>query len=257
MSDAELAAVGEDSRRGARALWAREVKRRDKVAAEAARLERMLTHERELWNDGLSVAGVDEVGAGPLAGPVMAAAVVLPMHVSFDGIDDSKQLDRVAREALAEEIRNRALAWSVGECSRAEIDQMNIYRASHEAMRRAVVGLAVTPDVLLVDARTVPGVSQPQRALIKGDSQSQAIAAASIVAKVTRDAWMRKAAERYPGYGFESHKGYYCPQHLDALERLGPCTLHRRSFSPVAAVCSESQLAAFHAEREAYRCTDG
>lgn len=253
LSEAELAAVGLDPRRGARALWTREVRRRERVAAEAERLERMLTHERELWREGLVVAGVDEVGAGPLAGPVMAAAVVLPAHVSFDGINDSKQLDREARETLAVEIRARALAWAVGECTREEIDRMNIYQASHEAMRRAVVGLSVSPDVLLVDARTVPDVPQKQRALIKGDTQSQAIAAASIVAKVTRDAWMRSAAERFPGYGFESHKGYYCPQHLEALAELGPCPLHRRSFSPVAAVCPESELVELEAARLAHQ----
>lgn len=234
--DTQLAEFTVDVRVGVRRLALREVKRRERLLHEAARLRGMLRHEEELWARGLRVAGVDEVGVGPLAGPVMAAAVVLPPGTSLARIDDSKQLDRQTREELAEEIKAVALGWAVGSCDRHEIDAMNIYQASREAMRRAVVGLTRAPDLLLVDARSVPGVAMEQRAIIKGDAQSQSIAAASIVAKVTRDAFMRDAALSYPGYGFESHKGYYCAQHLDALDRLGPCPLHRRSFAPVAAV---------------------
>ncbi len=242
--EGQLAEFSEDSRAGVRRLALREIKRRERLVAEAARLRDMLRHEEELWARGLHVAGVDEVGAGPLAGPVMAAAVVLPPGTNLARIDDSKQLDPETREELAEEIRAVAIAWAVGSCDRHEIDQMNIYQASREAMRRALMQLTPVPNILLVDARTVPGVSMEQRPIIKGDSQSQSIAAASIVAKVTRDAFMREAASKFPGYGFESHKGYYCPQHIAALQELGPCPLHRRSFSPVAAVCEDDLAAA-------------
>ncbi|MEL6339458.1 MAG: ribonuclease HII [Myxococcota bacterium] len=249
MRDDELDELAADSRRGVSVLLRRERRRREALANEKRRLEDMLTHERELWSKGRIVAGVDEVGVGPLAGPVMAAAVVLPSGCSVSGIDDSKQLDRSTRESLAATVRECALAWSLGTCDRHEIDRMNIYQAAREAMRRAVIGLSHRIDALLVDARTVPGVDLLQRPIIKGDQHSQSIAAASIVAKVERDAWMREAASRYPGYGFESHKGYYCPQHLEALARLGPCALHRRSFSPVAAQCSSQELEALDAIR--------
>ncbi|MEL6547198.1 MAG: ribonuclease HII [Myxococcota bacterium] len=248
--EATLAELAEDPRAGVRRLVSREEKRREKLLAEAARLRRMLRHEEELWANGQQVAGVDEVGVGPLAGPVMAAAVILPPGTSIEGINDSKQLDRSAREELAEKIQERAVAFAVGSCDREEIDRLNIYQAAREAMRRAVSQLSPVPDALLVDARTVPGLAIAQRPIIKGDSQSQSIAAASIVAKVARDQWMRKAATRFPDYGFESHKGYYCPQHLEALSRLGPCELHRRSFSPVAALCSEAELQALSGVRE-------
>lgn len=242
MRDDELDELATDPRRGVSVLLRRERRRREMLATEERRLAGMLTHERELWSQGRVVAGVDEVGVGPLAGPVIAAAVVLPSGCSLAGIDDSKRLDRNARESLSATIRQRALAWGLGTCDRHEIDRMNIYQAAREAMRRAVMGLSLRIDALLVDARTVPGVDLLQRPIVKGDQHSQSIAAASIVAKVERDAWMREAASRYPSYGFESHKGYYCPQHLEALERLGPCALHRRSFSPVAAQCSKQEL---------------
>ncbi|MEM6730872.1 MAG: ribonuclease HII [Myxococcota bacterium] len=246
----DLHALASDPRKGVRALVKREEKHRAAVLAESERLALMLRHERELWQAGHVVAGVDEVGVGPLAGPVMAAAVILPPGTSIEGIDDSKQLDRNARESLSQTLKSVALAWAVGSCDRQELDRMNVYQAAREAMRRAVLGLNVAPTALLIDARTVPGVPAAQRPIVKGDQRSQSIAAASIVAKVERDGWMRAAAERYPGYGFERHKGYYCPQHLEALKRLGPCPLHRRSFSPVAALCNSDELESLGAERE-------
>jgi len=234
LADVELARLIHDRRAGVRALAKRELKRRADAAAEAERLERMLVHERRLWDRGIvHVAGIDEVGCGPLAGPVVAAAVILPAGCSIPAINDSKQLDAATRERLVPEIQGRAVAYALGSCTVEEIDRLNIYRAALEAMRRAVIGLAVAPGHLLVDARRVPGVVMSQTAIIGGDTLSQSIAAASIIAKVHRDALMRELAREHPGYGFDNHKGYATAEHLAALERLGPCGAHRRSFAPV------------------------
>jgi ribonuclease HII len=205
-----------------------------RIRRQAARLGVLLRPERELWRQGFErVAGVDEVGVGPLAGPVVAAAVVFPCGASIRGVDDSKKLAGAARARLAEEIRAQALAVSVGIVEVADIDRLNIYHAALEAMRRAVVGLEVVPDHLLVDARRVPGTTVPQLALVRGDARSFSIAAASIVAKVARDAMMIELDKLYPTYGFATHKGYGTRAHRDALERSGPCPAHRRSFAPV------------------------
>jgi len=205
-----------------------------RVRRQAARLGVLLRPERELWTQGFErIAGVDEVGVGPLAGPVVAGAVVFPRDARIRGVDDSKKLSSAARARLAEEIRARALAVSVGVVEVADIDRLNIYHAALEAMRRAVIGLGAVPDHLLVDARRVPGVTLPQLALVKGDARSFSIAAASIVAKVARDAMMVELDAIYPQYGFADHKGYGTRVHLDALERYGPCPAHRRSYAPV------------------------
>jgi ribonuclease HII len=234
LPDPELARLTHDRRAGVRALAKRELKRRCDVAGEAARLERMLEHERRLWGRGVAlVAGIDEVGCGPLAGPVVAAAVILPVGCSIADINDSKQLDAATRERLVPEVQQRAVAFALGSCTVEEIDRLNIYRAALEAMRRAVTGLGVVPEHLLVDARRVPGVLMGQTAIIGGDALSQSIAAASIIAKVHRDALMRELALAHPGYGFDNHKGYATAEHLAALEKLGPCAAHRRSFAPV------------------------
>ena len=193
-----------------------------------------LTYERALWASGYQhVAGVDEVGVGSLAGPVVAAAVILPPDCVVAGVQDSKQLSPARRRALAADIEAVALAWAVGLCTPAEIDRINILQASRQAMARAVCALPVVADHLLVDARVVPGVCMRQTSLVHGDSRSQSIAAASILAKVCRDALMVRAASRYPGYGFERHSGYGTAVHLAALAQLGPCPLHRISFAPV------------------------
>lgn len=194
----------------------------------------MLNFERPLWEKGLLIAGVDEVGVGPLAGPVVAAAVILPPGCSIAGIDDSKKLEPAVRDRIADEIRQCAIAYAIAECDIEVIDKLNIYHAALEAMRRAVTGLRPYPAHLLVDARRVPGVSLPQKAIVKGDTLSQSIAAASILAKVHRDTLMERYSEQYPGYGFESHAGYSTPAHFAALDRLGPCPIHRRSFAPIA-----------------------
>jgi ribonuclease HII len=191
------------------------------------------TLERELRARGFgAVAGVDEVGRGALFGPVVAAAVILSPERPVRGLDDSKQLEPERREVLAARIRERAVSWAVAAVDAAVIDAVNIYQASRLAMRRAVEQLRPAPDFILVDA--VPlDVPMPQRALIKGDARCHAIAAASIVAKVWRDACMRVWDEAYPEYGLADHKGYSTPEHYKALERFGPSPLHRLSFEPV------------------------
>jgi ribonuclease HII len=205
--------------------------------AEGQRLARLLTFERPLWDQGIErIAGVDEAGVGPLAGPLVAAAVILPRDLRPRGLDDSKKLDEPARDRLAAEVKAGALAWAVGVASPEEVDRLNPYQAGLLAMRRAVEGLAARPQHLLVDARRIPDVGVPQQGIVKGDSRSLSIAAASVVAKTTRDALMVEAEARWPGYGFARHKGYGAPEHLEALRRLGPCPIHRRSYAPVAEV---------------------
>ena len=179
------------------------------------------------------LCGVDEAGRGPLAGSVFAAAVVLDPGRPIDGLADSKQLGEAVREELAGRIRERALAWAIAPASVEEIDRLNILRATLLAMRRAVEALAPAPDHVLVDARRIPGIAAAQTPIVGGDGLDASIAAASIVAKVHRDAIMARLDAEYPGYGFASHKGYGTPEHLAALKALGPCEIHRRSFAPV------------------------
>lgn len=235
--DALREVLAGDERAGARALLARIDARRLAEQREHDRLAGLLALRDALIARGVrGIAGVDEVGVGPLAGPVVAAAVVLPMQVDLIGLDDSKRVPPARREILAREIRACALGVGIGEVSALEIDQLGIYRAALEAMRRAVASLDRVHPVghLLVDARTVPGIDVPQTSIIKGDAKDASIAAASIVAKVHRDATMVRLGERHPGYGFERHMGYGTAEHVAALERCGPCPIHRRSFAPVA-----------------------
>ena len=200
----------------------------------AGRMGALLRCERALWEAGVRfIAGVDEVGVGPLAGPVVAAAVVLPTHVRERGVDDSKRLTPLQRQDLAQRIHAVALGVGVGRAEVEEIDRLNIYHAALLAMRRAVEALPLQPERILVDARTIPGVSAPQTPMVKGDQRSYSIAAASIIAKVTRDTLMLEIDVAYPVYGFGRHMGYATAEHLAALDRHGPCPLHRRSFSPV------------------------
>lgn len=239
--DASLAALADrlagDVRSGARALLARVTARRVALARERDRMAGLLALRDRLAADGVTgIAGVDEVGVGPLAGPVVAAAVVLPSRVELPGLDDSKRVPPARREQLASAIRAGAVGYGIGEVSSIEIDRLGIYHAGLEAMRRAVAALAriVEPGHLLVDARVVPGFDRPQTAIVHGDALDASIAAASIVAKVHRDALMRALAVRHPAYGFERHMGYGTAEHLRALDRFGPCPAHRRSFAPVA-----------------------
>lgn len=180
------------------------------------------------------VAGVDEVGRGPLAGPVVAAAVILPQDYACPGLADSKKLGVKRREALDVQIRADALAWSLGRAEAAEIDALNIHRATLLAMQRAVAGLTLAPAHLLVDGRFTPEGPWTAEAIVGGDGSVAAISAASIIAKVARDGWLRELHGEYPEYGFDRHAGYPTAAHRAALERLGPCPQHRRSFGPVA-----------------------
>lgn len=234
-----VAALRRDPRAGARALADELARRRHREAAERHRLERLFRAERELRALGLShIAGVDEVGVGPLAGPVVAAAVVLPADVSIGALDDSKRVPAALREQVAAEVRERARDVSIAWATPEEIDRLNIYHASLLAMRRAVEGLETAPERVLVDGRTIPEIGPEQQAFIGGDGRVASIAAASIVAKVYRDAWMRDLDRRYPGYGFSHNAGYGTPEHQRALVRLGPCPSHRYSFSPVREACA-------------------
>lgn len=191
--------------------------------------------------DVLLIAGVDEAGRGPLAGPVFAAAVILDRAWPIAGLADSKQLSAARRERLAAEIRAHALAWALGRADVAEIDRINILQASLLAMRRAVEGLSIAPDQVWIDGQQrLSGLVCPCWAIVKGDRCVPAISAASILAKVARDAELHELHERYPDYGFARHKGYPTVAHRDALRRLGPCPEHRRSFAPVAALLRES-----------------
>jgi len=195
-----------------------------------------LRYERKLWRTGLTaVAGVDEAGVGPMAGPVVAAAVIFEPELFISGVHDSKQLQPDERARLDQEIRTRALALGVGVAEPSEIDRLNIYWATMVAMRRALDSLARPPEHVLIDGRSVPGLALPQTRIVGGDRKSFCIAAASIIAKVARDAIMLDLDARYPGYGFARHKGYCTHDHLDALRRLGPSPAHRDSFAPVFA----------------------
>jgi ribonuclease HII len=184
-------------------------------------------------------AGLDEVGLGPLAGPAVAGAVVLPLGARLPGLDDSKRLRAPERERLAAAIRRRALAWAVHEIPPEMIDEVGLTRARELAMEGAVRGLGVTADYLLVDAWDVPDLPLPQMCVVKGDSTCASIMAASVVAKVHRDELMIEFGRLYPGYGFEEHKGYATPAHRRALRELGPSPIHRMSWAPIRAVLAD------------------
>jgi len=195
-----------------------------------------LRYERRLWKEGIeAVAGVDEAGVGPMAGPVVAAAVVFSPETFIKGVHDSKQLTHEQREELFTPIRERAIAVGVGMASVLEIDRLNIYWATMLASKRALNALGLSPRHVLVDGRLMPGLELPQTRIVGGDRKCFCIAAASIIAKVTRDRMMVAYDEQYPGYGFAQHKGYCTNDHMEQLRELGPSPIHRRSFWPVAA----------------------
>lgn len=189
-------------------------------------------YEKEAAKKGYSIiCGVDEAGRGPLAGPVFAAAVILKMEDNIQGIDDSKKISEKKREQLFDEIRNRAVDYGIAYATEEEIEELNILNATFLAMKRAVDSLKMEPQIALVDGNRLPrDLSIPARAIVKGDSLSASIAAASILAKVSRDRLMRKISETYPEYGFEKHKGYGTKMHIEALIKYGPCKIHRKSF---------------------------
>ena len=189
------------------------------------------TPEREQWNRGYGfLCGVDEAGAGPLAGPVYAAAVILPREIEIPGLNDSKKLTEKKREILFDEITARAEAWSVAFATAEEIDEMDILNARILAMQRAIDGLSVKPDLALIDGHWNRGIHGPNQPIVGGDGRSASIAAASILAKVSRDRFMRSMAVQYPQYAFEQHKGYPTKLHYARLREYGPCPIHRQSF---------------------------
>jgi ribonuclease HII len=229
-----------DTRQGARRAYEVLKRRYERKRGEWLRLDSMLNFERVLWKSGVCrIAGVDEVGIGPLAGPVVAAAVVFPPGAAIAGIDDSKRLDPERREALAAEIRAHASSIGIGLASEAEIDTLNVYRAGLLAMQRAIDALPAAPEHVLTDARTVPQLAVPQNAFNKGDGINFSIAAASIIAKTHRDRLMQELDPCYAGYGFARHKGYGTAEHQHAIRALGPCAIHRMSFPVIRELCGE------------------
>ena len=230
-----LEALEVDRRQGAHQLAKRIRERYRENRSEGQRLHFLLRFEIELWSQGYgTVAGVDEAGMAPLAGPVVAGAVILPQNYKLRGLNDSKKiLDPEKRDELAQQIKQDALCWSVGVAEVEEIDRINIYHAGLLAMQRAVHGLTAMPDFILVDARKIPNCQTPQRGIIRGDALSASIAAASIIAKTTRDALMLELDQVYSGYGLAAHKGYPTPEHCRVLKTLGALPIHRRSFARV------------------------
>jgi ribonuclease HII len=204
-------------------------KQQKKLQEELIRLDGMKHYERMYQSYGI-LCGIDEVGRGPLAGPVVASAVILSEDIEILYLNDSKKLTQRRRELLYDEIMEKALAVGVGVISHQRIDEINILQATYEAMQEAVAKLAIVPDVLLNDAVTIPKLTQKQVPIVKGDAKSISIAAASIIAKVTRDRMMEAYDSKYPGYHFASNKGYGSKVHIEAIKELGPCEIHRRTF---------------------------
>ena len=219
----------EDTRSGVQALIRRSEKQREALEKETARMYQLQQYEREYENEGL-ICGIDEVGRGPLAGPVVAGAVILPKDCEILYLNDSKQLSAEKREQLYDVILEHAVAVGIGIVSPQRIDEINILQATYEAMRQAIEKLNPQPAVLLNDAVRIPQVAIQQVPIIKGDAKSVSIAAASIVAKVTRDRMMEQYEEVFPGYGFARNKGYGSKEHIEALQTMGPTAIHRRSF---------------------------
>ncbi len=221
-----------DHRSGVRSLAGRIRRVIAATAREHSRLETLCHYEQSLWDSGITrIGGTDEAGAGPLAGPVVAAAVIFPPGLTIPGVNDSKKLSPARREKLAREIKKRAVSWATALASPGEIDKINIYQASLLAMRRAVKKLDPSPEHLLIDARELKSVILPQTSINQGDSKSFTIAAASILAKTHRDFIMLEMDKRYPEYGFARHKGYPTREHREALQRFGPTPEHRHSFT--------------------------
>ncbi len=230
-----LQALARDPRKTARRLADRIQKKRLQDLREDERLQNLLHFEQELYQQGYRlIAGVDEAGVAPLAGPVVAAAVILPRNYKLPGLNDSKKiLNRRKREMLAQQIKQDAVCWATGSAEVDEIDRLNVYRSGLLAMKRAVESLDPNPEYVLVDARTIPHCNCPQKSIVHGDALCAAIAAASLIAKTTRDAQMMELDRLYPGYGFADHKGYPTPEHLKVLKQQGPLPVHRKSFAPV------------------------
>lgn len=220
----------EDSRTGVQKLMSQYERKLAAHTKELERLERMLKFEKQYGESFHIICGIDEAGRGPFAGPVVAGAVILPAGLKIEGLNDSKKVSPKRREELYEEISEKAISVGIGMSSPARIDRINILQATYEAMRHAVEDLDVVPDLLLNDAVTIPDLPIRQVGIIKGDAKSLSIAAASIMAKVTRDRIMVEYAELYPEYGFDKNKGYGSEEHRAALKQYGPCPIHRHTF---------------------------
>jgi ribonuclease HII len=230
-SQEELSRLSTDPRSGVRRLLEKMRAKSEAERCERIRLQAMLSYERAARENGFTyIAGVDEAGRGPLAGPVMAAAVILPEDFYLPGLNDSKKLSPQKREELCAGIKQQALCWGIGVGEVAEIEQYNILNASKLAMGRALISLSVKPDFVLLDALELDGLPVPQLGIVGGDRLSQSIAAASVIAKVTRDRWMSEMDKVFPGYGFAEHKGYPTAEHRRAIASLGPCAMHRKTF---------------------------
>ncbi|HLN65459.1 MAG TPA: ribonuclease HII [Symbiobacteriaceae bacterium] len=238
--------LGSDPRGGAQKLVRTCQTRLEEHRRERDRISRMFSYERQVWAMGYKlVAGLDEVGRGPLAGPVVAAAVILPEELVLPGIEECRRLSGKRRQELYEQIQASALAIGVGMVHPEGIDEANVMMATYKAMVKAVGALSVTPDYLLIDSLHLPGVAQSQAPIAGGDGQSCSIAAASVVAKVTRDNYMVEMDKLYPQYGFASHKGYGTLEHREALEKHGPCPIHRKSYGSVREIMTLSSGALF------------
>ena len=235
-----LAAMRSDSRRSIQKEAEIFFKRKLREEKERERLQEMFSFETTYYNEGIyNIAGVDEAGRGPVAGPVMIAAVILPPFWECPGLNDSKKVSPKKRDILYDKIMAEAVAVCCISKSEKEIDQLDIYHATQKGMYETVAGLSVAAQVVLVDAMPLPAITVPCQSIIKGDSKSASIAAASIIAKVTRDRLMDKYDKQYPQYKFAVHKGYLTQVHRDAIEQYGPCPIHRRSFEPIKSMVRE------------------
>jgi ribonuclease HII len=233
LSEEFFAEIKGDKRKGVQTLYSKWLKNKEEAKKLKDKFDQMSIYENELRRQNINmIAGVDEVGRGPLAGPVVTAAVILGEDFFLPGLNDSKALSEKKREQYYEYILEHALSVGIGSASAIEIDEVNIYQATKLAMTRAIKQLGISPEYLLIDAMELP-LSIPQKSIIKGDANSISIAASSIIAKVTRDRYMKELGEKYPQYGFESHMGYGTSQHLQSIEKYGVIGEHRRSFAPV------------------------
>lgn len=224
-----IAGYNEDLRAGVIKLVESAKKKLENYNNELLRLDNMLIYERKYW-DFNAICGIDEAGRGPLAGPVVAGAVILPKDLKIPYVNDSKKLSAAMRDELYDEIQEKAIACGIGVVSHTRIDEINILQATYEAMRMAVSQLSPEPDLLLNDAVIIPGLPMKQVKIIKGDAKSESIAAASIIAKVTRDRMMVELSKKYPEYDFAGNKGYGSAAHIEAIKKYGPCEIHRRTF---------------------------